>query len=115
MKPADNEKLNKLIAAGSPNIRDMLVAQKTWIEGLLSFRDVRKTALKHVIEAAELSDAVCTIQEADAVASEVADCMILLLDICYLYGLDPVDVFYAKLKVNQERTWKSSNGSLTHE
>lgn len=98
---------------GSPNIRDMMAAQADWIEGLLPNRDPRRTIGKLCSEVGELMESIC-LGPKEAVADEFADCLVLLLDVAYLKGVDPVEAFYRKMEVNRNRDWKASGGCLQH-
>jgi hypothetical protein len=46
---------------------------------------------------------------------EIGDCFILLLDICEMSGIDPMDAIHMKMAVNIGRTWKFEYGVLQHE
>lgn len=98
---------------GSPDIRDMMEAQADWIQGLLPVRDPRRTVSKLCSEVGELMEAVCVGPKA-AVADEFADCLVLLLDIAKLSGVDPLEAFNRKMEINKNRSWKASGGSLQH-
>lgn len=97
----------------SPDLRDMQAAQAEWISGLLPDRDVRRTVIKLSSEVSELLESVI-VGPREAVAGEVADCLILLTDIAELTGVNIVDAFYDKLEVNRQRRWVESGGSLQH-
>lgn len=49
----------------------------------------------------------------EGIAGEWADCMILLLDLAKLWGLDPARAIEAKMQVNARRVWKK-NEALGH-
>jgi len=46
---------------------------------------------------------------------EVADVLILALDICHMSGIDPLDAINEKMAINQCRNWKFEYGVLQHE
>jgi len=46
---------------------------------------------------------------------EVADCLILLLDICAMSDIDPMSAIHCKMMVNIRRKWKFEYGVLQHE
>jgi NTP pyrophosphatase (non-canonical NTP hydrolase) len=48
-------------------------------------------------------------------ADELADIGIIWLDLCYMAGVDPLEVMEAKMQVNRQRTWKIEYGVLQHE
>lgn len=96
----------------SPNITDMMEAQADWISKLLARRDSRRTVIKMSGEVAELMEAV-TLGSKD-VASEIADILILVLDVAKLHNIDPAEAFYDKLDINKSRTWRPSGGCLQH-
>lgn len=97
----------------SPDIRDMLTHQANWIEGLLPARDPRRTIGKLCSEVGELMEAVC-LGPQEAIEDEFADCLVLLLDIAHLNNIDPVEAFYRKMAINENRDWKASGGCLQH-
>jgi NTP pyrophosphatase (non-canonical NTP hydrolase) len=85
-----------------------------WVDGLIpdDKRDPFNTAIKLSEEVSELLHALYTKGD---VGAEVADIMILLLDVAYLSDVDIVSEFYAKMAVNKGRRWTERNGSLSHE
>jgi len=46
---------------------------------------------------------------------EIADVLILALDICELSKIDPLEAIHDKMLINQSRTWKFEHGVLQHE
>lgn len=96
----------------SPDIRRMAHDQAEWISTLLARRDPRRTVMKLGGEVMELMEAVTL--GSKEVEGEVADCLILLLDVCVLHGIDPVEAFYNKLDINKNREWQPSGGCLQH-
>jgi len=96
----------------SPDINNMVEAQAAWIETLLAGRDSRRTVIKMAGEVAELMEAV-TLGTKD-VAGEIADILILVLDVAKLHDINPAEAFYDKLEINKKRTWHPSGGCLQH-
>lgn len=97
----------------SANIYDMQEVQAAWVTEIMPCREYKKTALKLAGESLELLDAV-HYGDINTIESEIADCLILLLDIANLNRVDIVGAFYDKMKVNKNREWAAKNGSLTH-
>ena len=95
------------------DIRQMQRIQATWISGVLPNRDVRKTCIKLCSEAAEVAESVGYLGQR-AVASELADALILLLDIAELCDIDIVHAFHTKMEVNRNRTWLIGDGCIKH-
>lgn len=46
---------------------------------------------------------------------EIADVLILALDICAMSGIDPMDAIHQKMTINVARKWKFEYGVLQHE
>jgi len=46
---------------------------------------------------------------------EIADVLILALDICELSGIDPLKAVHNKMAINLGRTWKFEHGVAQHE
>jgi len=85
-----------------------------WIQPLLpdTERDPFNTAIKLQEELSELLHAMHT---GDGnVEEELADCLVLLLDIAYLTDSDITEGFWTKMAKNRERAWNKKNGSLHH-
>lgn len=85
-----------------------------WVQRLLpdEMRDPVNTAIKLQDEVGELLHALYTGD--GSVGEEVADAMVLLLDIAYLKGINVEKEFYAKMVRNKKRRWDLKNGSLKH-
>jgi len=45
---------------------------------------------------------------------EAADVLILILDICWLSGIDPVVAMHDKNKINRHRDWELKHGVMQH-
>jgi NTP pyrophosphatase (non-canonical NTP hydrolase) len=54
-------------------------------------------------------------ENGDVDEGEIADILILALDICYLTGNDPERVIKHKMAINRKRNWKFEYGVLQHE
>ncbi len=46
---------------------------------------------------------------------EIADVLILALDICAMSDIDPLDAIHNKMAINMGRKWKFEYGVLQHE
>jgi len=46
---------------------------------------------------------------------EIADVLILALDVCAMEEIDPREAIRAKMRINMRRTWKFEHGVLQHE
>ena len=92
----------------------MTVQVVDWIKPMIpdAERDSMNTAIKMADEVSELQHAIYT--KGKNVGEELADVMILLLDIAYLHKVDIAAEFASKMEINQNRRWKERNGSLTH-
>ena len=80
-----------------------------WAGGLSPHRKPQNTVVKMVSETSELLDAV--LNERD-VEGELADCMILLLDLADMYDVDLIQAGFAKMQINREREWAVKNGVI---
>lgn len=85
-----------------------------WIRPHLadSNRDPLNGAIKLAEEVSELQHALYT---GDGnVAEELADCLILLLDIAHLTKTDLPAAFEEKMMINRGRKWNKVKGALKH-
>jgi len=46
---------------------------------------------------------------------EIADVLILALDVCFMSGIDPYHAITHKMTINKRRQWKFEYGVLQHE
>lgn len=46
---------------------------------------------------------------------EIADVLILAIDIAYMAGIDPLRAMNKKMEINERRSWKFEHGVLQHE
>lgn len=46
---------------------------------------------------------------------EIADVLILALDVCFMSGIDPHSAIQHKMSINRQRTWKQEYGVMQHE
>lgn len=95
------------------DIREMQMIQASWISGVLKTRLVGKTVVKLVGEAAELLEAVSYLDK-PAKAKELADILILCLDVAELEEIDIVKAFHDKMDENKARTWVIGDGCISH-
>jgi NTP pyrophosphatase (non-canonical NTP hydrolase) len=75
-----------------------------------------KTKFNHLLdEIVELGDSLDS-GTIDEIKNELADCFILLLGICYVFGVRPVKIIRRKYKVNKKRKWGKPNeyGVISH-
>lgn len=47
-------------------------------------------------------------------AWEMADILILILDLCHMYGIDPAKAIHWKMDRNRKRKWEFKDGKLQH-
>lgn len=90
----------------------MTIEVDDWIGEIHPHRDSFDTAIKLSGEVSELLHAMHT-REGN-LGEELADCMILLLDIANIRGVDLVDEFYKKMAINRNRKWEKVQGALKH-
>ena len=85
-----------------------------WISPLLpdAVRDPVNTSIKLSEEASELTQAIYS--GTGNVGEELADILILLVDIAYLHGIDLQEEFNEKMGVNRQRVWNLEKGALKH-
>lgn len=96
------------------DIKELTEEVVDWVSGALPDRGVKGTAKKLCEEVVELFEAVIT-EDIDEIGEEIADCMILILDIADCYYIDiPMEV-RRKLEINKKRSWRVRNDSLTHD
>jgi NTP pyrophosphatase (non-canonical NTP hydrolase) len=84
----------------------------SWIHPLLPDRDPFDAAIKLASEVSELQHVLHT-KDGD-VGAELADCMILLLDLCFLLKVNPDDALMTKMAINRNRNWNKVMGTLKH-
>lgn len=87
--------------------------QSEWIKSVLPNRVVGKTVIKLVGEAAELLEAVSYLDKPTK-AKELADVVILCLDIAELEDIDIVQAFHDKMDENRKREWVVGDGCIAH-
>lgn len=98
---------------GRRDIKEMQDRVAEWADRVFAERDPRKTALKMTGEAVEVQEAVAYFED-DCAGSELADVLILLLDLAYLKGIDLSAEFWAKMEVNESRRWVVGDGCFKH-
>lgn len=86
-----------------------------WVKDIIpdEGRDVFYASIKGIEELAELQ---LSLYESDmkSAAEEIADVLIIILDIAYLLKIDAEKAIKDKLKINKNRNWKIVNGTLKH-
>lgn len=82
-----------------------------WINPILPERSSFDTAIKLVEEVSELLHAI---HHDGDVGQEIADVLILLLDIADLHRVDTVKEFNKKMLINRCRVWQEHQGTLKH-
>jgi len=86
----------------------------TWADGIMPHRTpadaIKKLSMEEV---PELWDSLKRQGKVDP--SEIADILILALDICHMSGIDPLDAINEKMAINECRSWKFEHGVLQHE
>lgn len=82
-----------------------------WANSISPDRQPKDAVVKLVSETSELLDAVLNGQRAD-VEGELGDCIILLLDLADMYGIDLTEAGFKKMAVNLERSWFSDKGVI---
>jgi len=85
----------------------------SWIHPLSPSRNPFDTSIKLAGEISELQHVLHT-GDGD-VGTEVADCMILLLDLCFLLKINPDQELMKKMGINKNRKWREVMGCLKHE
>lgn len=63
---------------------------------------------------AKLSEEIGELQERPLDGWEIADVLILLLDLCDMAGFDPAKLVKHKMDTNKKRQWQIVNGLLKH-
>lgn len=99
------------------NITELKVIQRAiwkWANTIMPERTPADAIKKLSME--EVPELWRALKERGAIEEdEVADCLILLLDICEMSGIDPIDAIQTKMVENLSRTWKFEYGVLQHE
>lgn len=85
----------------------------SWIHPLLPDRKPFDTSIKLASELSELQHVLHT-GDGD-IGEELADCAILLLDLCFLVGVDIDKELEKKMATNRSRNWNKVMGTLKHE
>lgn len=96
------------------DMRVMSRAIKKWADGIMPNRTpadaIKKLSMEEV---PELWRSLKEDHEIDP--GEIADVLILALDICEMTGVDPVVAVHEKMMQNCARKWKFEYGVLQHE
>lgn len=80
-----------------------------WANTISPNRSPKDAVVKLVSEASELLDAV--LNNGD-VKGELADCLILLVDLADMHGINLVRAGWDKHDINRKRKWISENGVI---
>lgn len=95
------------------NVDSMTQEVVRWISTMIPDRDPMNTAIKLAEEVSELQHSIY-VNDGDA-GQELADILILLVDVSFLLGVDLADEFNKKMEVNRKREWNREKGCLKHE
>ena len=89
-------------------------AIKKWADGIMPNRTPADAIKKLSME--EVPELWRSLKENDKIdPGEIADVLILALDICEMEGVNPIEAIHAKMMTNCARTWKFEYGVLQHE
>ena len=106
--------MSKYISAHESDLCVISRAIKNWADTIMPDRSpadaIKKLSMEEV---PELWRALK--EEGEVDASEIADVLILALDICELSNINPMVAIHAKMMENCTRTWKLEYGVLQHE
>ena len=95
------------------NVDSMTSEVVEWISVIIPDRDPMNTAIKMAEEVAELQHSIY-VNDGDA-GQELADVLILLVDVSFLLGINLADEFNKKMEINKNRRWNKEKGCLKHE
>jgi NTP pyrophosphatase (non-canonical NTP hydrolase) len=97
-------------SSGSATVSQLQAEIDAWISPLNPGRTANGTIAKALEEIGEL---IASERAHDPL--EVADVLILALDLATILGVDVTAAVRAKLKINQGRTWvRADNGAMKH-
>jgi NTP pyrophosphatase (non-canonical NTP hydrolase) len=93
---------------------DMTTEVVSWIRDYLpdTARDPVNTSIKLTEESSELTHSLYTGD--GSVAEELADILILTLDIAHLHRINLEKAFKDKMEINRQRSWTKVKGALKH-
>lgn len=86
---------------------DMLEARDRihrWANETFPSRIPESSLFKLVME--EIPELLMARKEGKDITGEMADCFILLLDLCAIWGIDPARAIHAKMMTNMNRKWQ---------
>jgi NTP pyrophosphatase (non-canonical NTP hydrolase) len=96
------------------DIRVIAKAIRNWADEIMPNRQaadaIKKLSMEEVPELWRALKEYGTVDE-----GEIADVLILALDICELSRIDPLDAIANKMIVNMGRTWKFEHGVMQHD
>lgn len=101
--------------SNDPNdINEIMADIVEWADSIMPMRQPADAIKKLSME--EVPELWRSLKDHGQVDSgEIADVLILALDICYLTGNDPRQIIKQKMGINRRRTWKLEYGVLQHE
>ena len=84
-----------------------------WADGVIPNRTPADAIKKLSME--EVPELWRSLKDNDGVdEGEIADVLILALDVCYMSGIDPLTAINNKMEINRKRTWKFEHGVMQH-
>lgn len=89
------------------DLREMNADIQQWLAEVYPDR-----TLEHVIK--KLNEEIAELQERPLDGWEIADVLILLLDLCDMAGFDPAKLVKHKMDTNRKRQWQTVDGLLKH-
>lgn len=106
--------MSREIGGAAADIRVISRGIKKWADTIMPTRQpadaIKKLSMEEVPELWRALKEYGTVDE-----GEIADVLILALDICELSRIDPLEAIHNKMMVNMDRTWKFEHGVLQHE
>jgi len=94
----------------STSVRELQSEIATWADGL----NPNRTALSLIAKMLEeLGELIASERQDDPL--ELADVLILALDLAHIQGIDLAEAVQQKMRVNRARTWEiADNGAMRH-
>ena len=92
------------------SVRELQADIAQWADGLNPDRTALSLIAKMLEELGEL---IASERQDDPL--ELADVLILALDLAHIQGIDLADAVVRKMRVNRARTWRiADNGAMSH-
>lgn len=102
------------ISVSEADITVISRAIKNWADRLMPERTPADAIKKLSME--EVPELWRSLKENGEVdEGEIADVLIIALDVCELSGIDPLDAIHNKMMINMGRKWRTEYGVLQHE